>query len=60
MFITNAHSNVINGKGETFEEVDEYNYLGQQLKPDKDHEIEVLTKKIVNRGWKVFGKHEHA
>ena len=53
MFNEKAQKNVIEIDGEVLEEVDEYIYLGQVIKLEKDHAREI--KRRITIGWKAFG-----
>ncbi|WP_440994831.1 hypothetical protein [Cysteiniphilum litorale] len=53
MFNDKVSKKVIQIDGETLEEVDEYIYLGQIIKLEKDHDSEI--KRCITIGWKAFG-----
>ena len=55
MFNSKVQSKAIKIDGEDLEEVEEYNYLGQMLKLNKDHENEI--KRRITVGWKMYGKY---
>ena len=54
MFNRNANKLNIKLEDEDLEQVEEYNYLGQIIKLEKDHEIEI--KRRITIGWKAFYK----
>ena len=54
MFNDKALHRVIRVDNETLEVVEEYNYLGQNLKLTRNNEHEI--KRRITLGWKVFGR----
>ena len=56
MFNRNANRLTIKIEDEDLEQVEEYNYLGQIIKLEKDHEIEI--KRRITIGWKAFYKNK--
>ena len=53
MYNNKVPQKVIQIEGETLEKVDEYIYLGQIIKLEKDHDSEI--KRRITIGWKAFG-----
>ena len=53
MFNENVPQKVIEIEGEVIEAVDEYIYLGQAIKLEKDHDNEINRR--IALGWKAFG-----